>query len=170
MADFSRARRTMETADLIERLKARHDIETHSDRPNETVLVELQEAVLHLGVLSEQLAREEVFFKAALSQAHGYKNLLMEQAGDPDFKRAATQLRLVEMIGDRLRIEVNGFQKAMDEAGHLTGPKGREIHRLIMRYLQHDLAGAFGMQIRYQVRQAVTALRGLPTPTKEDEA
>lgn len=168
MADFSRARRTMETADLIERLKALHDLEDARDVPDEETKSALKEAVVQLGNFVDRVESQERLNKAYDVLHNAYKNDALKSSEDPDFKRAASHIRLVGLSGSRLRIAVNAFQKAMDEAGHLTGPKGREIYNLIMGHLQHDLAGQFGMSVDYTIRQAVAALRGLPAETQAD--
>ncbi|AFU87418.1 hypothetical protein CcrMagneto_gp248 [Caulobacter virus Magneto] len=169
MADFSRARRSMETADLIERLKALYDLEDARDIPDEETKAALKEAVVHLGSLHAQVEAERAMVKTVMDQSQGYKTLLLTASEDPDFKRAASQIRLMDTYPPRLRVAVNTFQRAMDEAGHLSGPEGRKINDLIQGHLQHDLAGVMGMSMSYNIRAAVAALHGLPTPESKTE-
>ncbi|ARB14463.1 hypothetical protein Ccr5_gp243 [Caulobacter phage Ccr5] len=161
MADFSRARRSMETADLIERLKALHDLEDARDIPDEETKAALKEAVVQLGMLTEQVELSETLQKSYLNLVNFYKTDALASSQEPDFKRAAKELHLIETYPPRLRLAVAGFRKAMDEQGFLTGEAGRAISRLISKHLDHDLAGLLGSEINYYTRKAIAALRGL---------
>lgn len=162
MADFSRARRTMEASDIIDRLKTLHDLEDARDIPDEETKTVLKEAAVHIGLWHDQARLNDDLAKSAIAHANVYKSIALSASQDPNYKRAATQLALVEMYADQLRTSVNTFQRVMDEAGLLSGPEGRKAYEIIMKHLQHDLAGVKGMSIRYNVRAAVEALRGLP--------
>lgn len=169
MADFSNARRAMETADLIDRLKALHDLEDARDIPDAETQAVLKEAAVQLGLLTERVETSERVQKAAMDHSKAYKTVALAQMDTPDFQRAAAQLQPLEAYSDRMWSLVKAFEQQMDERGFLKGEEGRVIQRLIWKYLRHDLAGELGSYIRYAARRAVTALRGLPTPDAEKE-
>lgn len=167
MANFSRPRRAMATADLIDRLNARIAM-TESMSAEETTAL-LQETIARLGEYEDEVQRHIRSVDTATGFSRACLTIATQVEGTPDFKRAAAALFPFSTAYDRMWMIVRAFEKAVDEAGLYKGESGKVLMRLIWKYVRHDLAGELGMSLRYQHRNAVAALKGLD-PVEKDPA